>query len=83
MAIQNTVETWVRGSLEGAQTRLANLTNEVKNRFDGLQARVVEAAGVASQSQLDELNRELDRLSKKIDALSGAKKGTGKSSARA
>lgn len=113
MATQNgvtaSVETWVRGSLEGAQARLTSLEkeagkvlrnfaqhtqvqelsrtaqkagNEMRKRLDGLQTRVAAAAGVASQAQVEELNRELARLAKKIDALVSTRKG-GKNGARA
>ena len=40
---------------------------ELRKRLDGLQTKVVEAVGVASQSQVKEINRELSRLSKKLD----------------
>ena len=46
---------------------------EVLKRFEGLQTRVVEATGVASQNQLKLISRELARLSKKVDALAGRK----------
>lgn len=50
----------------------ANLAGtQVRRRLDQLQQRVVAAAGVASQSQVKEINRELSRLSKKIDTLLG------------
>jgi hypothetical protein len=53
---------------------------EVRKRLEGLQTRVVEATGVASQSQLKAISRELARLSKKVDALTGRK---GKAEVRA
>jgi predicted transcriptional regulator len=49
--------------------RANQASNQVKRRLDQLQRRVVEATGVASQSQVKEINRELNRLSKKIDTL--------------
>lgn len=49
-------------------------SNEVRKKLDGLTTRVVQAAGVASQSQVREINREITKLSKKIDSLL-AKKG--------
>jgi tRNA U54 and U55 pseudouridine synthase Pus10 len=42
---------------------------EVRKRLDGLQTKAVEAVGVASQAQVKELNRELSRLSKKLDQI--------------
>lgn len=54
-------------------------SNQVKKRFDGLQTRVVEAVGVASQTQVREINKELSKLSKKLDAVLGgsSKKSSG------
>ncbi|WP_223633852.1 hypothetical protein [Corallococcus sp. EGB] len=42
---------------------------ELRKRLDGLQTKVVEAVGVASQSQVEQITRELNRLSKKLDVL--------------
>ncbi|MFP2962443.1 hypothetical protein ACLEPN_32880 [Myxococcus sp. 1LA] len=42
---------------------------ELRKRFDGIQTRVVEAVGVASQAQLKDLNKELAKLSRKVDSL--------------
>lgn len=42
---------------------------ELKKRLDGLQTKVVEAVGVASQAQLKDLNKELAKLTRKVDAL--------------
>jgi TolA-binding protein len=41
----------------------------LKKRLDGLQTKVVEAVGVASQAQLKDLNKELAKLTRKVDAL--------------
>ncbi len=56
---------------------------EVKKRLDGLQTRVVEAVGVASQTQVKEINRELGKLSRKLDSLISGKKPASKSEPRA
>lgn len=53
--------------------RAGEARTELKKRLDGLQTRVVEAAGVASQSQVKALSRELTRLSRKLDSLAGKK----------
>lgn len=45
--------------------------NALRKQFDGLQSRMVESAGVASQSQVKEIRRELSKLSKKLDELVG------------
>jgi hypothetical protein len=45
----------------------------LRQRLDMLQHRMVKVVGtVASQSQVDAINRELDRLGRKLDALVGA-----------
>lgn len=50
---------------------------DVEKRINSLQARVVETVGVASQAQVREINRELVKLSKKLDALNGTGKKAG------
>ena len=40
-------------------------------QLDVLQNRVVQAVGVASQAQIRAINKELARLSKKLDTLAG------------
>ncbi len=45
------------------------MSSELRKRLDGLQTKAVEAVGVASQAQVKELNRELSRLSKKLDQI--------------
>jgi ElaB/YqjD/DUF883 family membrane-anchored ribosome-binding protein len=45
--------------------------NALRKRLDGLQNRVVESTGVASQAQVKEIRRELSKLTKKIDELVG------------
>lgn len=62
--------------LKGIRTRAEDTTAEVKKALDGLQHRVVEAVGVASQAQVGEIKRELSKLSKKLDALVAAKKAS-------
>jgi ElaB/YqjD/DUF883 family membrane-anchored ribosome-binding protein len=51
---------------------------EVQRRLSALQTKVVESVGVASQAQVNQINRELARLSKKLDTLV-AKKAAAKS----
>ncbi|MDC0708354.1 hypothetical protein POL68_07710 [Stigmatella sp. ncwal1] len=64
--------------------RATQVRTELRKRLDGFQARAVEAVGVASQAQVKELNRELSRLSKKLDQLlpSAVKKVTGRLGSR-
>ena len=49
---------------------------EVKKRLDGLQGSVLGVLGVASHTEISKLNRELAKLSKKVDALVLNKKNT-------
>lgn len=42
---------------------------EVKRRLDGLQGQVLGVLNIASRSDIQDLNRELSRLSKKVDGL--------------
>jgi len=57
----------------GKQQRkeLDGLRTQVRRGWGQFQTRVVEATGVATQAQVKELNRELGRLSKKLDVLMG------------
>lgn len=49
---------------------------EVKKRLDGLQESVLAALGVASHDEIAQLNRELAKLSKKVDQLLAKKSPT-------
>ena len=49
--------------------KATQVRSELRKRFDGIQTKAVEAVGVASQAQVKELNRELSRLSKKLDQI--------------
>ncbi len=44
-------------------------SHEVKKRLDGLQDQVLTALGVATKSEIVQLNRELMKISKKLDTL--------------
>jgi hypothetical protein len=46
---------------------------DVQKKVGLVQRKVVESVGVASQGQVEQLNRELARLVKKVDALVGKK----------
>ncbi len=47
---------------------------EVKKRLDGLQGSVLGVLGVATHTEIAKLNRELAKLSKKVDSLVTIKK---------
>lgn len=49
--------------------KATQVRSELSKRLDGIQTRAVEAVGVASQAQVKELNRELSKLSKKLDQI--------------
>ncbi|MFL5344814.1 MAG: hypothetical protein ACJ8AT_08470 [Hyalangium sp.] len=49
--------------------KATQVRSELRKRLDGIQTRAVEAVGVASQAQVKELNRELSKLSKKLDQI--------------
>jgi len=51
------------------KTRANEATVEVKKAFDGIQHKLVEAVGVASKDQVEQIKGDLSRLTKKIDAL--------------
>lgn len=77
-AQQKEIESLIRGVRTGKQVKqiekqAAAAGTEVKKRLDGLQASVLGVLGVASSSEISELNRELVRLSKKVDALASKK----------
>lgn len=59
--------------LKALKSQANEVSHEVKKRFDGLQGKLVKAVGVASQSQVKEINRELSRLSKKLESYVGKK----------
>jgi ElaB/YqjD/DUF883 family membrane-anchored ribosome-binding protein len=61
--------------LKALKSQANEVTHQVRKRIDGLQGKVIQAVGVASQSQVKDINRELNRLSKKLDVLVGKKSG--------
>ena len=64
--------------------KATQVSSELRKRLDGIQTKAVEAVGVASQAQVKELNRELSRLSKKLDQIlpPTAKKAAPRTSSR-
>ena len=51
------------------EKRASEATREVKKRLDLLQGQVLGALGVASHDEVDQIGKELSRLSKKVDQL--------------
>ncbi len=73
-AQQKEIETLIKGvrtgkPLKQLEKQVGAVGGEVKKRLDGLQDQVLAALGVASHDEIVELNRELVRLSKKVDQL--------------
>jgi tetrahydromethanopterin S-methyltransferase subunit G len=52
---------------------LGRRANQVTKQLENLRERAVAFAGVASQKQVDELARDIGRLSKKVDKALGLK----------
>lgn len=46
-------------------------STELRKRFGGLKNGMVESVGVASQSQVKQIHREISKLSKKLDEVVG------------
>ncbi len=59
--------------LKALKSQANEVGSEVRKRLDGLQGKLVEAAGVASVAQVKEINKELNRLAKKLDTLTKKK----------
>jgi phosphopentomutase len=73
-AQQREIESLIKGVRSGKQLKQIEkqavaVGTEVKNRLNGLQEQVLAVIGVASHDEIVELNRELVRLSKKVDLL--------------
>ena len=82
---EKTIKEWVAKGHEIQVTpakRTKALGNEVRKQAESFQNRLIQAAGVATQSQIKVLTRELSKLSKKVDALV-EKKAVAKNDARA
>ena len=73
-AQQKEIESLIKGVRTGKplkqfEKQVGAVGGEVKKRLDGLQDQVLAVLGVASHDEIVELNRELGRLSKKVDQL--------------
>jgi F0F1-type ATP synthase membrane subunit b/b' len=82
---EKTIKEWVvKGQEIQATTakRTKKLGSEVRKQAETFQNRVIQAAGVATQSQIKALTRELSKLAKKVDTLV-EKKSASKSDVRA
>jgi len=82
---EKAIKDWVAKGQELQATtakRTRALGNEVRKQAGSFQNRIIQAAGVATQSQIKVLTRELSKLSRKVDALVEKKAAT-KTDARA
>lgn len=82
---EKTIKEWVAKGQELQATtakKTKALRSEVRKQAETFQNRIIQAAGVATQSQIKLLTRELSKLSKKVDALVEKKVAT-KSDVRA
>lgn len=73
-AQQKEIESLIKNVRTGKQLKqiekqVGTVAGEVKSRLNGLQDQVLAVLGVASHDEIVELNRELVRLSKKVDQL--------------
>ncbi len=59
--------------LKALKSQANEVGSEVRKRLDGLQGKLVEAVGVASTAQVNEINRELNKLAKKLETLTKKK----------
>jgi hypothetical protein len=63
----------LNGSLRELVKRAQDVSQEARKKLEEFQARILEVAGVASQTQVRALNRQVGKLSKRLDSLAGNK----------
>lgn len=63
----------LNGSLRELAKRAQEVSQDAKKKLEEFQSRVLEVAGVASQNQVKALNRQLSKLSRRLDAMVGNK----------
>ena len=63
----------LNGSLRELAKRAQDVSADAKKKLEEFQARILEVAGVASQNQVRALNRQLSKLSRRLDTLAGDK----------
>ncbi len=70
----NAGELFDKKTVKQWEGKARHVTNDLAHRFEDLRSRAIQYAGVASRDQVDELARDLDKLSRKIDRLLTSKK---------
>jgi len=63
----------LNGSLRELAKRAQDVSAEARKKLEEFQARILEVAGVASQNQVRTLNRQLSKLSRRLDTIAGGK----------
>jgi polyhydroxyalkanoate synthesis regulator phasin len=63
----------LNGSLRELAKRAQETSAEARKKLEEFQARVLEVAGVASQTQVRALKGQLNKLSRRLDSLTGEK----------
>ena len=63
----------LNGSLRELAKRAQEVSQDAKKKLEEFQGRLLQVAGVASQNQVKTLNRQLSKLSRRLDALAGDK----------
>ena len=59
----------LNGSLRELVKRAQDVSQEARKKLEEFQARILEVAGVATQNQVRSLNRQLSKLSRRLDHL--------------
>lgn len=73
-AQQKEIEVLIKNIRSGKQAKILEkqatvAAADVKKRLDGLQTQVLGVLGIASHTEIEQLNRELAKLTKKVDTL--------------
>jgi len=63
----------LNSSLRELAKRAQEASLEARKKLEEFQARILEVAGVASQHQVRALNKQLSKLSRRLDSLTGEK----------
>jgi hypothetical protein len=59
----------LNGSLRELVKRAQDVSHEARKKLEEFQERALEVAGVASQTQVRALNRQLSKLSRRLDSI--------------
>jgi vacuolar-type H+-ATPase subunit D/Vma8 len=59
----------LNGSLRELIKRAQDVSQDARKKLEEFQARILQVAGVASQNQVRALNRQLSKLSRRVDSI--------------